>query len=268
MPSLLFVAAKAFGIWNSVSAAFGGFPTAVLLTAAIFTESAWTRRRVKDLLDLPATSSAFPVSIVLSFRSIDYGSDVGIVTFVGEWLHFEGIACSFSLKSTELVSDSAVCFEGPAGQSRVNFSCESDRKQFSKEFLAWAWLRSTDGESPLPPITPQAGLQLSTWQRISLLPLQAVMVMLLSELFGFPWGAAFISPFFAGTLFGLAKTYAIRRRLTSAAKMIPGGEDSSGSHLDEELRAILSRIPGRDDSVDQNDSPTTNEARIGREGPS
>ncbi len=208
--------------------------------------------------------------MVLSFRSIDYGSDVGLVTFVGEWLHFEGVACSFSLKSTELASQSSVCFEGPEGLSKVKFRCESDRKQFSKEFLAWSWRRSTEGESPLPPVTPQAGIQLNAWQSISNIPIQAAMVVLISKLVGLPLGFALVAPFFAGTLFGLAKTYVIRRKLTSFG--VVHDRESQNPHLtspclDQNLSASPSRVPGGENIVDQQNPPPPNEISIGHEGP-
>ncbi|HWD41027.1 MAG TPA: hypothetical protein VG944_19420 [Fimbriimonas sp.] len=54
--------------------------------------------RVLHLLDVPRSEHQFPVRILLTAHRQRLGSDEGVISFIGGWLHFEGLRTAFSFK--------------------------------------------------------------------------------------------------------------------------------------------------------------------------
>ena len=115
------------------------------------------RRRLRGLADLPAPDDQFPVEVTFH-RQTDYGSDYGLLSFVDEWLVFEGERTRFSVSNGDVGLDEdtlSFSFDGPGGTHWTTFS-PLDEKAFKASWERWQQKgqRTRSEAVLLPPVHP------------------------------------------------------------------------------------------------------------------
>lgn len=212
--------------------------------------------------------------MTLTRNDSTYGCDIGIVTFVDQWLHFEGLRTTFSLPSTaeRRLEDLEVSFYAPGGQRRVVFF----PRPFEKTFLVQAlksWYSHTpsdDPSAPFPPIVDDGRSALfASLPQIRLLTAVAI--------FGFavsPWEA---NRYILFPLYLILLVLIFRKvlyasiELRSLRRALRNDRESQDPNLQRpSLNQALSTSPGRmarsENVVDQQDPPPPNEIHLGGKG--
>jgi hypothetical protein len=107
-----------------------------------------TPESVRELMDFPSTDMQFPVRVSLKSRGQKVGTDQGVVTFVDDLLHFEGLKVSFDLPSRLLTYQTS-----GTKRSRINSKTEQGPHQ-----LNWMY-RDAGGSIEIRPYQTIRGVQ-------------------------------------------------------------------------------------------------------------
>lgn len=148
----------------------GLLPVLVVIFAAsvsLVRASAALKRRldlpqIARLVAIPSADESYPVEYLTWRNGVPTGRDRGMATFVGGWLHVEGLRAGFSLRP----SDAARCdysrqgfdrFPLPDGQRielRPFAASADDRERFQEALRRWRRFSEADpdGEPVLPPL--------------------------------------------------------------------------------------------------------------------
>lgn len=149
------------------------------------------------------------------------GWDVGIVTFVDGWLHYEGYRVSFAIRRCDATLRTADRLKLAAGET-VTFEpqdclladelVELDLKNLFKSNLK-SWMRSEVpvGEPVLPPATFHPNGAVRAWSNLATASVSCVLYyVFLITLNGSAWAALLFLPFLVGFLRSLVDLRRLR----------------------------------------------------------
>ena len=219
--ALLFIFASApEGVVSSLDAIWGG---RIHLKARRFSPRPLP---VSELLTLPSPEPSFPCRIEILNRGTLVGTDIGIVTFLEGWLHYEGHRTSFSLRRSDvsersgerlnLAEGGTVAFE-PHDWIELGDTVEFDlKKRFGANLRSWMRSDAPVGEPILPPLTFHSSGVLRAWSNlvtdlVSCVPMYAFLLWLTS----YEWATLLILPFLLSLTRSLRDVRRVRKTLGS-----------------------------------------------------
>lgn len=135
---------------------------------------------IKRLQDPSSPIPSIPVDIALENEGHLYGQDSGIVSFVDEWLVYEGEDCSFALKASDVRLGFSGDFRDGSQVLRtgeypylitLGLLAKDPTSSLVKDVKAWQYgTQEVDGQSLYPPVLPHPSAQntLKACQRISM----------------------------------------------------------------------------------------------------
>ncbi len=118
---------------------------------------------IGSLLTLPPPAAPYPCRVEVRKRGVVLGIDMGVVTFLDGWLHYEGLRTSFSLRKAdvsahsedrlELLEGGWIVFGPQDTLAAGEFTEVGLAARFRANLASWMRSDSAEGEPILPPIT-------------------------------------------------------------------------------------------------------------------